>query len=113
VATIQYKVPRANCLKPTDETGQVAIFQIGNQKFRFVIQKNREFIGPCLVHWASGQIVANPDVLKSIKIRNMHGGKTVTTREACRLALQDLEKRIGTGKIIATLLAAPVINRGA
>ena len=50
-------------------------------------------------------------VLKSIKIKQYSiKGKNITTREACRLALQDLEKRIGAAKIISTLLAAPVIN---
>lgn len=110
MANIEYKAPRHNA-EPSTESGQVAVFQIASQKIKFVTQKNREYIGPSLVHYASGQIAAKPEVLRSIKIRNMHGGKTVTTREACRLALQDLEKRNGTGAMLTTLLAAPILNR--
>jgi len=91
--------------------GNVAIFQIGNEKIRFVIQKNGELIGPSLVHWASGSIMVNAQAIRSMKIRHHRSGSTLRTREACRLCLEALEKKYGLARIMSTLREATVLNK--
>ena len=90
--------------------GQVAFYQIGGQKIKFVIQDLP--LGKIqLTHYASGNIMVRTNVIGAMRIRHMHGGKTVTYREAIRLCLGELEKRIGLSKMLTVMAAAPIINK--
>ncbi|MCP3671523.1 MAG: hypothetical protein GY814_14055, partial [Gammaproteobacteria bacterium] len=90
-------------------TGNIAIFQIGDQKIRFVIQDCGA--GVLLAHYASGKVAANADTIRSIQLRNYRSGSGfITDREACRRALEALEKRIGVAEMLTAFTAAPVIN---
>ena len=92
--------------------GKVAWFQIGGQRYKFLLQERAYTQSSVqLTHFASGHTVLRSNVISAMKVRHMHGGKTVTTREACRLALGELEKRIGLSKMITVFAAAPIINK--
>ena len=93
-------------------TGTIAWFQIGNQKVKFLIQKNREWIGPQLTHYASGFTCIPSNVIKSKKIHSFATTcESLTTREAIRQCLGDLEKRVGLSDMITKFASAPIINR--
>ena len=93
-------------------TGTIVIFQIANQKIRFVIQDNG-LKGVLLAHHASGMVACNADAVRSVKLRNWRSSANGCTsdREACRQALEAVEKRIGAAKMLTTFAAAPVINK--
>ena len=107
--TIDFKIPRSDG-SIANAVGTVAVFQIGNEKIRFVMQSNGEFVGVSLVHHASGNIAVRHDTITMKKIRHTHGGKTLTDREACRLCLEDLVDRIGEARVLSGIRAAKVIN---
>jgi hypothetical protein len=95
-----------------DVTGKVAWFQIGNEKIKFFIQ-NCGLKGVQLTHFASGMTVANDGVLNSIKISSIHGivSSVYTDREACRQALEKIEKKVGLSAMITKLASAEIINK--
>ena len=93
-------------------TGTVAIFQIGSMRIRFAIQDKKGAFGEhSLIHLASGRVAVSA---RTLKAKRSHvfvtTGKSVLTREAIRLCLQDTCKRVGEAKVLSTILAAPVIN---
>ena len=102
---ISFKVPRKGAADlTTTETGKVVIFQIGDMKIKCVIQ-DCGLRGVQLTHWASGQTMCNLDAV------GYRRGSKYNDREACRQALGAAERRVGAGKMLAVILAAPVINR--
>ncbi len=109
---IEFQVPVHDADTPTiTKSGTIAVFQIGSEKFRFVIQHNNQFVGDLLAHYASGNVAIRSNAIKSMKNRNYKSGFTLTTREACRLCLQELVTKVGEAKVLQTLRAAKVINK--
>ena len=92
--------------------GLVTVFKIGNQSIRFALQPNKFGEQHKLIHVPSGRVCLHSDAIRHEKNKALLGGKAaITTREAARRALSALVERVGEGKVLATIMAAPVINK--
>ena len=110
--TISFEVPRKGADNlTTTETGKVAIFQIADQKIKFVIQVCG-LRGVQLTHYASGQTAVNRNAIASMKLRLWKSSPNgcTTDREACRLCLEATEQRVGAVKMLTSMASAPIIN---
>ena len=109
--TIEFQVPVKGG-KTRTETGKVAIFQIANQKIKFVIQ-DCGLRGVQLTHFASGMTAVSLAAIAAIRIslwaQSFNG--CVTDREACRKGLEKTEGRVGATRMLTTMASAPIINR--
>ena len=113
MAKVTIKVPVTTKQKTEeliDATGQVAYFKIAGKRTKCIIQEMSIFRGPQLTHYASGKTMVPSATITSMKIRHMHGGKTLTTRAACELCLMELVQRTGADKVRSIIENAEVIN---
>ena len=110
---------RVTILSPTVKdtnlsvSGNVAIFEIGGKRVKFVIQDEIEGVARNvrLVHFASGMVVTPSNTILAIKLHNIKYGTTINNREAAKDSIDRLVKRHGAETILAKLEAAEVINK--
>ena len=108
---IEIKVPVKGAKQRTVE-GQVAWFQLGNQRIKFFIQ-NCGLRGVQLTHFGSGLTIARPEVLAAKRIDNWAGSFNgcISDREACRQVLGDMEKKHGLPRIFSLIAGTNIINK--
>lgn len=98
--------------KTRTETGKVAIFQIADQKIKFVIQ-DCGLRGVQLTHFASGMTAASRETIAAIRVSNWAKSFNgcINDREACRQALGKAEAKVGAARMLVVMASAPIINR--
>jgi len=82
-------------------TGNVALLFLGTRRIKFFIH------GDTLTHYASGRRICD---LRPYAILNFRSNRKRDKRDDARLALRDLQERVGLEKAWQVIDAAPVIN---
>ena len=99
--------------KTREMTGTVAILPIGTRKVRFLIERRDDGSLGSLTHYASGFAFARSLNHYAVSFLVRHGtyARRPSPRELAEAAIADAVHAIGVDKVLATIDAAPVINR--
>lgn len=94
-------------------TGTVAILPIGTRKVRFLIERREDGSVGALTHYASGFAFARSLNRFAVSFLVQHGtyARRPSPRELAEAAIADAVHALGADKVLATIDAAPVLNR--
>ena len=94
-------------------TGTVAILPIGKRKVRFLIERREDGSVGALTHYASGYAFARNLNRFAVSFLVQHGtyARRPSPRELAEAAIADAVFALGADKVLATIDAAPVLNR--
>lgn len=94
-------------------TGTVTILPIGDRKVRFLIERKEDGSLGSLTHYASGFAFARNLNHYAVSFLVQHGtyARQPSPRELAKAAIADAVYSIGIDKILATIDAAPILNR--
>jgi hypothetical protein len=94
-------------------TGTVAILPIGKRKVRFLIERREDGSVGSLTHYASGYAFHRNLRALAVSFLVQHSvyHRQPSPRELAIAAITDAVFALGANKVLATIDAAPVINR--
>jgi hypothetical protein len=94
-------------------TGTVAILPIGDRKVRFLIERKEDGSLGSLTHYASGFAFTRSLNHYAVSFLVQHGtyARRPSPRELAEAAIADAVYSIGIDKVLATIDAAPILNR--
>ena len=94
-------------------TGTVAILPIGDRKVRFLIERKEDGSLGSLTHYASGFAFARSLNHFAVSFLVQHGtyARQPSPRELAEAAIADAVFALGADKVLATIDAAPILNR--
>ena len=101
----EIKIPTDAGIKTA--SGLVAFLMVGSEKHKFVLQDTGYFKTPQLTHFASGLTFGK---LEYAILQSVISGRKISVRQAAKIKIAQMIKKVGIDRVLVTLSSAQVIN---